>query len=152
MKNIEGLYTAIGNILEEKQDENRLAIDVGTIMEEVKEQVDVYSASMDWYVRFALRAAIEVSLYQRGYRSVVKGEGLFVNPADCEKPEYMARLFNNAELTRRQKETVVGMIKKAIKTSNMDGQLAFDFETGLIKEDITEQKLIEMLKADAGAA
>ena len=148
MRGIEGLYAAISAIISEREEENRLALNVSDIVDEVKKEVDVYSASIDWYIWFALRSAVEVGLYQRGYRSVVKGKGLFVNLDNCEKPEYLARMFNNAKLSESQKETVVNLIKKQIKTAGCEGQLSFDIN-GTIIEDITEEKLLEMLEADA---
>ena len=149
MRNIEGLYTAIGSIISQHEDENKLAMKVDDIIEEVKGEVDVHSASLDWYIRFALRAAIEVGLYQRGYKSVVKGTGLFVNPNNCNNPAYLARLFNNAKMTEDQKRIAVDMIRKAIKQSGCEGQLRFDFESGTVIEDVTEEQLIAMLEQDA---
>lgn len=152
LKGIAGLYSAISALINEREAESRLAIDASELAEDVRNEVDIYSASLDWYIRFALRAAIEVGLYQKGYRSVAKGEGIFVNPNNCNKPEYLARLFNNAKLTEAQKQHAVNLIRKAIKTSGCEGQLSFDFDTGLIVEDVTEAQLIEMLRDDAKRA
>ena len=151
MQKIEGLYTAITSIIKEREDENRLAMDVDDIVEAVKEEVDVYSASLDWYIRFALRAAVEVGLYSNGYRSVVKGEGMFVKPSNCDNPAYLARLFNNARLSEEQKKRVVAMMKKAITDAGVEGQLIFDFEEETIVEEITEKQLLKMLEMDAKA-
>lgn len=148
LKGVEGLYTAIGAIINQKEDENRLAIDVNNVIEEVKNEVNVYSAQLEWYIQFALKAAVEVGLYQKGYRSVVKGEGVFVNLQNCNKPEYLARMFNNAKLTETQKQKVVAQITKAIKANGIEGQYSFD-ANGFIVEDVTEQQIIDMLKADA---
>lgn len=148
MAKIEGLYTAIGSIINKHEDENRLAIDVADIIEEVKKEVDVYSAPLDWYIKFALRAAAEVGLYQKGYKSVVKGEGLFVNVDHCSKPEYLSKLFNNAKLSEKQKEQALLRIQKSIKVHNIEGQLSFD-DDGTIIEDVTTQQVIEMLREDA---
>lgn len=149
LKNIEGLYTAISAIINQREEDVRLAVDVDDVIKDVKNEVDVYSASLEWYIRFALRAAVEVVLYQKGYRSVVKGEGIFVNLENCRKPEYLARMFNNAKLSETQKQKAVAIITKTIKTSGVEGQLTFDFESGTIVEDLTEAQLIEMLRADA---
>lgn len=153
LKGVEGLYTAIGAIINQKEDESRLAVDVNNIIVNVKNEVNVYSAQLEWYIQFALRAAVEVVLYQKGYRSVVKGEGVFVNLQNCKKPEYLARMFNNAKLSEAQKQKVVARITKAIQEASIEGQLSFDFsgENGTIVEEITEQRLIEMLRADADA-
>lgn len=149
LRSIEGLYTAISAIINQRESDMRLAADVDDIIKDVKNEVDVYSASLEWYIRFALRAAVEVVLYQKGYRSVVKGEGIFVNLENCKKQEYLARMFNNAKISEAQKAKAVAIITKAIKNSGVEGQLAFDFETGQIVEDFTEEQLLEMLKADA---
>lgn len=153
LKGVEGLYTAIGAIINQKEDESRLAVDVNNVIENVKNEVNVYSAQLEWYIQFALMAAVEVVLYQKGYRSVVKGEGVFVNLQNCRKPEYLARMFNNAKLSEAQKQKVVARITKAIQEATMEGQLSFDFsgEGGTIVEEVTEQRLIEMLRADADA-
>lgn len=153
LKGVEGLYTAIGAIINQKEDESRLAVDVNNVIENVKDEVNVYSAQLEWYIQFALRAAVEVVLYQKGYRSVVKGEGVFVNLQNCKKPEYLARMFNNAKLSEAQKQKVVARITKAIQEASIEGQLSFDFsgENGTIVEEVTEQRLIEMLRADADA-
>lgn len=153
LKGVEGLYTAISAIINQKEDESRLAVDVNNIIVNVKNEVNVYSAQLEWYIQFALRAAVEVVLYQKGYRSVVKGEGVFVNLQNCKKPEYLARMFNNAKLSEAQKQKVVARITKAIQEASIEGQLSFDFsgENGTIVEEITEQRLIEMLRADADA-
>lgn len=148
MRKIEGLYSAIGAVINKREDEMRLAADVNDIIDEVKQEVDVYSASLDWYIQFALRAAVEVGLYQKGYRSVVKGEGIFVNPEHCKNPAYLARMLNNAKLTEVQKEKAVALLEKTIKSSGIEGQLTFN-QDGTIMEEVTEKQLIEMLKADA---
>ena len=100
---------------------------------------------------FALRAAAEVALYQKGYKSVVKGEGIFVNVENCEKPEYLKRLFNNAKLSESQKVNAVNIIKKRIKETNIEGQLTIDFSNGEIVENVSEEQLLDMLKDDAEA-
>ena len=149
MQNIEGLYSALSALIRQKEEEERLAISVDDLIAEVKEEVDVYSASLDWYIKFALRAAVEVTLYQLGYRSVIRGNGMFVNIQNCTKREYLARLFNNAKLSERQKEQVVNMIKNKVNSLGLPGQMSMDFDTGMIVEDITEEQLMAMLIEDA---
>ena len=152
MQNIEGLYTNLNALIAKKEDEGRIAITVDDLETEIKSLVDIYSASLDWYIRFALRAAAENVLYQKGYRSVIKGNGIFVNVQNCTKPEYMSRLFNNAKMTEIQKRQVVAMIKNRIDTLGIPGQLQIDAATGTIVETISEAKLMEMLIRDAREA
>lgn len=148
MRNIEGLYSAIRALINEKEEKDRLVIDANNLIRDVKKEVDVYSASLDWYINFALRAAVETGLNQAGYRSAIKGEGFFVSEK-CSKPEYCARLFNNAKLSEAQKAKVVSMLKKNIDRNIIPGQLTIDFSTGMIIEDVTEKQLLEILRKDA---
>lgn len=148
MRSIEGVYTAISELIAEREGEDRICIDSEELIEAVKDEVNVFSADLDWYVHFALRAAVQIGLWQAGYRSVVKGKGLFINPQNTKKPEYLARLFNNAKLSEAQQRSVVEMLTGCIKEAGIEGQLSFDF-TGKIHEDITEAQLLEMLRRDA---
>ncbi len=151
MKNVYGLQTAIKAVINERESENRLAVDVDDIMKATKEEVDISQVPVGWLTDFALRAAAEVALYQKGYKSVVKGEGIFVNVENCEKPEYLKRLFNNAKLSESQKVNAVNIIKKRIKETNIEGQLTIDFSNGEIVENVSEEQLLDMLKDDAEA-
>ena len=149
MQNIEGLYSNLAALINQREEEGRLAISAEDLIKHIKEEVDVYSASIDWYVKTILRQAVEISLWQKGYRSVIKGNGMFVNVQNCSKPEYLARLFNNAKLTERQKQQIVNMIKRKISEVGMPGQMSMDFATGTIIEDVTEEQLMAMLIEDA---
>lgn len=148
MLGIEGLYTAIGAIIHQLEDNGCLAIDAKDIVSALKGEVDIYSVPRERFVNFALEAASRCGLYQNGYRSVVRGEGLFVNLNACNKKEYLARLFNNAKLSESAKTQAVNLIMKQIKTQ-IPGQLTFDFDTGDCIEEVSEEELIAMLKADA---
>lgn len=149
MQNIEGLYTALASLIKDREASGKLAIDVKALIEDVKSEVDVHSASLDWYVKTALSSAAECALWRSGYRSVKKGEGLFVNADHCTNKAYLARLFNNAKLSEMQKKQVAAFLAKKIKTLGFNGQLSLDLETGLITEDVTEEQLLEMLRKDA---
>lgn len=149
MQNITGLYTALNSLIKSKESEGKICIDKETLVRDVQKEVDVHSASLDWFINMALRAAAEVALYQNGYRSVVKGDGLFVNPEHCNKKDYLIRLFNNAKLTEIQKQKVVEVIKKTVNEKIIPGQLTMDFSTGLLVEDLTVDQILEMLRQDA---
>lgn len=152
MGGIEGLYSALSALIKQREDEERLVISADMLVDEVKDEVDVHSAKLEWYINFALRAAAEVALYQAGYRSVIKGKGYFASAINCDKPEYLARFFNNAKLTEQQKHRVVSYLKRRINEVGLQGQMSIDFDTGEIVEDVSLDALVEMLKADAGEA
>lgn len=150
MNSIEGLYSEINAIIRSKEEDERLAISVDQMVRELMSStnIDVHSASMDWYIETALKSAISTVLNQNGYRSVIKGDGLFVNPDICLKKEYMARLINNVKWEERQKAKIEELLtQKAEK--GIPGQLQFD-EEGNIIEEISLEDLLEMLQKDAG--
>lgn len=152
MQKIEGLYSNLTTLIHRKEEEGRIAISVDDLENEIRRLVDIDEMHLDWLIHFALRAAAEVTLYQHGYRSVIKGNGMFVSLQNCEKKEYLDRLFNNAKLTATQKQQVVRMIKNRIDTLGIPGQLQIDAATGTIVETISEEKLMAMLIRDAREA
>ena len=149
MAGIAGLYTAINAIIREKESQGKGAIHTEQVISEVKKEVDIHSATLDWYVDGAISDAVGSCLWQAGYRAVEKGTGLFVNPDRIKRPEYLSKLFNNAHLSAQQKQQVVDMMAKKIQDSGVSGQMSFDFENNMFIEDITTDQLIQMLMEDA---
>lgn len=152
MERIEGLYTAITAIIKEKESEFRLAISTDDIVERLKNEIDIETVPREVLADYVLRFAAAIGLNNNGYRSVLKGNGLYVNLYNCEKAEYLSRLHNNAVLSEKQKQQVVNLIRKQCEITGIAGQTSFDLDTGMIVEDVTEEQLLELLKKDAGVA
>lgn len=150
MARIEGLHTALNSLILKAEDEKRMVIDVYALVEEVKNIINTYTVSVQDAVNTILLGAAEVALHQKGYRSVVRGEGLFVNPDSVKKPEYFERLLNNAIMSEVQKKHALEVLMDSARRSGCDGQLSFDLENpGCYYEDVTEEQLLEMLRLDA---
>ena len=150
MAKIEGLYPALNSLILKAEDEKRMAIDVYSLVEEVKNIINTYAVSVEDAVNTLLVGAAEVALHQNGYKSVVKGKGLFVNPDLIKKPEYFSRLINNAVMNEAQKRHATEILLDSIRRSGCEGQLSLDLENpGHYYEDVTEEQLLEMLRADA---
>ena len=148
MQGFKNLYQELNCIITEKELGDHATIKVEDVVNEVKKRVNVRTASRKWLEYRALMASAENVLWRRGYRSVIKGKGWFVNASNCNKPAYLKRLFNNAKLSEAQKSAVVNYIKKCIKVSGCEGQLSFDMN-GYISEDLTEEQLIDLLEKEA---
>lgn len=148
MARIEGLHTALNSLILKSEDDEKLAIDVYSLVDEVKNVINTYSVSVEDAVNTILLGAAEVALHAKGYKSVVKGKGLFVNPDLCKNPKYLAKLYNNALESEAQKTHVKNMLMNSIKRSGCEGQLSFDID-GSCYEDVTEEQLIQMLRIDA---
>ena len=152
MERIEGLYTAITAIIKEKESEFRLAISTNDIVNRLKNEIDIETVPKEVLADYVLRFAAAVGLNDNGYRSVIRGNGLYIKLENCEKSEYLNRLYNNAFLSEKQKEQIVNLIKKQREIAGIAGQTSFDLDTGMIIEDVTEEQLLELLKRDAGVA
>lgn len=147
MGRIEGLFTNITKIIKEKESEYKLVISTDDMVDRLKDEVDLDSVPKSVLADYVLRFAVAVGLSDAGYRSVVKGEGLYINLENCNKKEYLDRLQNNAVEAEQQKLQVVRIIKGQREATGIAGQTSIDPETGLLVEDITEEQLIGMLRA-----
>lgn len=144
MERIEGLYIAIGTAIRERESDNKLVISVDDLVSQLRDDFDFDSVSKEVLADYVLRFAIAVGLNDNGYRSVVKGEGLYVNLEDCKNPDFIKRLHNNAMLDKNAKQQIVDAIRKKIELSDVK-QLAFDIE-GMLFEEVTAEQLLEILK------
>ena len=144
MERIEGLYTAISTAIRERENDDKLVISVDDMVAQLRGDVDFDSVPKEVLADYVLRYAVAIGLNDNGYRSVVKGEGLYVNLEDCKNPDFIARLFNNAMIEEKAKEQVVNVIRKEIEASNVK-QFAFDID-GMIFEEMTAEQLLELLR------
>ena len=144
MEKIEGLFTAITTAIRERENDDKLVISVDDMVAQLRGDVDFDSVPKEVLADYVLRYAVAIGLNDNGYRSVVKGEGLYVNLEDCKNPDFIARLFNNAMIEEKAKEQVVNVIRKEIEASNVK-QFAFDID-GMIFEEMTAEQLIELLR------
>lgn len=144
MDKIEGLFTAITTAIRERENDDKLVISVDDMVAQLRGDVDFDSVPKEVLADYVLRYAVAIGLNDNGYRSVVKGEGLYVNLEDCKNPDFIARLFNNAMIEEKAKEQVVNVIRKEIEASNVK-QFAFDID-GMIFEEMTAEQLLELLR------
>ena len=151
MNKIEGLYTAITSIIREKEEKYNLVISTDDMVTRLKDQNYLDSVPREVLEDYLLRFAVAIGLNDNGYRSVVKGEGLYINLENCERAEFLNRLFNNAVEMEQQKEQVVSLILKQRERAGIAGQTSIDPETGMIIEDITEEQLLDLLRKEAVA-
>lgn len=145
MERIEGLYTAISTVIREKEADEKLVISVDDMVEQLKDRVDFDSVSKEVLAEYVLRFAIAVGLNDADYKSVVRGEGLYINWNDCKNPDFIARLHNNAMLDKTSKQQVIDALrKKRVELTDLK-QLAFDMD-GMLFEEMTTEQLLEILK------
>ena len=148
---IKGIYSGITAYTHQKEDEKHLAISTDALVEHLTENYreEIESTPKEELIDIVLRQAIAIGLNGLGYRSVLPGEGFYVNPDNCDKPEYWEQFFTNCEMEIMQKQQVYESLLQKRKEKNIPGQLQFDDNMKII-ETVSMEKLLEMLKADAG--
>lgn len=145
---MKGIYSELNTLIAAEEMTHKLAIDVERLTKMIQRVIDFDEIPIKELKDRYARAAASVALYQSGYKSVVRGEGLFVNVMNCKKRDYLARLYNNASLTKRQKDAALELISKTIKQNEIPGQLTF-MPDGTYEEETTIDELIQMLRDDA---
>jgi hypothetical protein len=148
---LKGIFTELNVLIASEETKHKLAIDVERLTRMIQRIIDFDEIPIEELKDRYARAAASVALYQNGYKSVVRGEGLFVNVENCKKKEYLAKLYNNARMTKRQKEAALELIAKTIKLNEIPGQLKF-MPDGTYEEEATIDELIQMLREDANSA
>lgn len=138
----DGLYAQMSRRINELQ---MSGVDV-IKRETLSNYLDLSELDREDLERKCADAIAAVALYQAGFRSVVRGSGLFVDYAQTNKPEFLKRICNNAHLDARIKEQIAkGLLRILIDTCGDESQLAFDME-GNVYEEATRDELISMLE------
>lgn len=94
-----------------------------------------------------------VSLYQNGYRCVVRGTGLYLDYANYRNPAFIQKLVDNEVEDATKKKLVanslMAMMRRDAQTHDY-GQYKMDFdennESLRIVQELTDEQLIDMLK------
>lgn len=153
MEKIEDLYTTITAIVNEYEGEGKLVFKTNEFVERLKSEFDWDSVPKEVLTDYLCRYATAAGLNANGYKSVVRGNGLYVNLNRCRNINFAKRMHNNAQHDLKSKEGVVIDIDKIIREleksqNNIPGQSAFDEtynETGMIFEELTTDEIIEIL-------
>ena len=146
MGRFNGIYTQINTIIKEKESEYKLVISTDEIVERLVNVDFLATASREDLEDCVLRLAIAVALNDAGYRSVVRGEGLYINPVRWKEPKCGEQLLENAKMDVRNKEQMLQYVEKVVELPEY-AQGAFD-ENAELYDEITKQQLIEMLRAN----
>lgn len=142
------IYGLCSLLIEEAEENQKVAIKVNDISTSILNSTAMDMLSRDELADRYAKALTAVCLYQKGYRSVVRGHGYYVNAENCTNPDYIARFLNNAKGSETEKSEVVKAITQKFKSLPEYGQYRFDIDGNII-EEITQDKLLEMLEDDA---
>lgn len=152
---MKGIYSELSALIAREEMSHKLVIDVERLTRLIQQAIDFDEIPIEELKDKYARAAASVALYQNGYKSVIRGEGLFVNVANCKNPAYFIWLYNNATMTLREKEIAQAVIMRSAEqlNSQLPGQRAMSFtEDGIFsgyEDEPSYEKVLQMLREDA---
>lgn len=143
-----GCYSQLNTIVKEKFASGVAIINVA----ELANEIDVSEIDRSELERMYKYLAATIILNQNGYRSFVKGKGVFINVEMIKNEESFDQIINNIadDIAPRQAlKSSYEKMKNNLSTSNeMRGQMAVDVSTGQLYEEMTTEELIEYLIAN----
>ncbi len=100
------------------------------------------------------------SLYQNGFRSFVRGEGVYIDAAVCTNPILLRKLVENAQAGVNEKVVVLKSLEKILQRAesinNIPGQLSMNVNNNIIEpeyiEDLSLDEITEVLRQIANGA
>lgn len=142
---MDGIYSRLNKWIRNMKSNGSVVID----RQELTKRLDYSEMDRKELEARCKNADVSVVLYQNGFRSVVKGKGVFVDSVEMKNPNTIAQLVRNATASAEQKKQVELALKEALKNLEKSGdfgsQMAFD-EDMTIFEEMSRDELIEVLK------
>lgn len=127
---------------------NAKVISMDKCMNEAMTTIDFTEMEEDEWKRIALKSMLTSACNSNNYYSVKRRKGFFANIDVCRKA-YIRAIIDNADKDINRIKKLLDKLSKRLDTAEIDGQMEFDFDTGEISEQITEEQILEMLEAEA---
>lgn len=145
----DGYYSKLSNRMKELKEGGAVVVRRDTLAS----YLDLSEVDREELEKRCASAMASVILYQAGYRSVVRGEGLFLNYKETNNPLFLQKLCENSNLDALQKKQVAEGLEK-IKQKVFDSvpdyaQIALGMdENGNMHfyEEITSDEIVNMLE------
>jgi hypothetical protein len=147
-ENPKGLFTEISAYIKQCEANKEPGVLVDNLLDDVKNNVDLESVPQGWFIDTSLKTEIAVGLAQAGYRSLVPGRGIYINPAKINNKDLVDYLIQRQMISISQKEEVLKTLEKIQKQipDDIEGQLHLDLETGEMFERMSNKQILSMLE------
>lgn len=140
-----GIYSRLNQWVREMKSNDAIVID----RQDLVDRLDYSEMDRDELETRCKNADVGIILYQNGFRSVVRGRGVFVDYLKMKNPHAIEQLVKNADRSTAEKERIGLAIREALKTleksEDYGSQMAFD-EDMTIFEEMTREELIQALR------
>lgn len=142
---MEGIYKRLSRWVREMKTNDVIVID----RQDLVDRLDYSEMDRDELEIRCKNADVGIILYQNGFRSVVRGKGIFIDYLKMKNPHAIEQLIKNANQSAEIKKRVELAIKKALEnleaSEDYGSQMAFD-EDMTIFEEMTRDELIQTLQ------
>lgn len=143
----DGNYSKLAKRLKELKDNGSMVVK----RQDLEDYIDLAETPREELEKMCKSFMAAVTLYQGGFRSVVRKSGLFVDYELIDNPVFLQKLVDNSTLDATQKQLVCERMKKNrdLKIEDMYSQMAFKVEVNgdlTFFEEITDAQIIEMLE------
>ena len=149
-----GFYSILGAIIRQMKEDGKIIIDI----DELKNKIDVSELDRSELEDRCKGAMAAVELYQNGFRSVIRGRGIFIDYTKARNRAVLEQLIRNVTTDERQKATMIDVLETILdgvpETADNQMRLCFD-ENGelavdengsvILAEEMTKQELLELL-------
>ena len=147
-----GLYSEILKRLNEQIEQGKLVIDKRQLVEDL----DTSSVTHDQCLHIAVEKAFAGVMNKKEYRSVVHGEGYFVNYKSIDNPVYLHKIFENLKLDIGKRQNLAKALEqlrsKSLEEHPDYAQTYFDFDENgkvVFGEEMSVSDIVEMLEREA---
>lgn len=140
-----GIYSRLNQWVREMKTNDAIVID----RQDLVDRLDYSEMDRDELEIRCKNADVGIILYQNGFRSVVRGKGVFIDYLKMKNPKAIEQLISNAKQSADKKRKVELAIRNALKnleeSEDYGSQMAFD-EDMTIFEEMTREELIQTLR------
>ena len=152
----DGFYAQFSKEIRRKKDSGVLVID----RDRLANAIDLTELSREELEDRCSKAMAACSLYQNGFRSFVRGEGVYIDAAVCTNPILLRKLVENAQAGVNEKVVVLKSLEKILQRAesinNIPGQLSMNVNNNIIEpeyiEDLSLDEITEVLRQIANGA
>lgn len=144
----DGVFSKCAERIKLAEQNFRMVIDADELAHYVHDVVSLRHISRHDLEMKYVKAMVAVSLYQRGWRSVVRGKGKYVNYELCSNPAYMAQVAQNKSRDIKADKEVLERLKEAARSKGIDHQMVIRAD-GSVGVEMSLDEIITLLEREA---
>lgn len=144
----DGVFSKCAERIKLAEQTFRMVIDADELAHYVHDVVSLRHISRHDLEMKYVKAMVAVCLYQRGWRSVVRGKGKYVNYELCSNPAYMAQVAQNKSRDIKADKEVLERLKEAARSKGIDHQMVIRSD-GSVGVEMSLEEILSLLEREA---